>query len=765
MKRPALIFLLIVILTTISVVNHFAWIAVPILFLFLLFLWIKKQMAGIAIISLLFLCVTLLHSLFIVSHTTQLDRFDKTDVTITAKALSYPEYTDGRTRAVFEVLSVSELPEYQNKDRILISVYTENVFQISPGGIYQITGRTKVPEHETNPGGFDYNLYLKTQNLYLTMWATPQDVSFVGQDHLFARYDILLALRENCVQTLYRSLPETQASVISSVIFGSDEIDADVLEDFRDIGIAHVLAVSGMNTALIYALVYFILKRFRAKPMTVFAVTAAGLLFYNLLTGLSVSLIRASIMLCFVCYAKAAKKNGDTFNFLCLAALLILLFNPLAVFSVSFQMSFAAVLAIVLFVPIAEKKIRIQHRMIKKITVFAVMCIIVQIVMAPITAYYFNSFSLVSILANLVIAPVVGVIFVLAVCGLALSFFPAAATLIFGAVNILLEYTIRASALLSSLPYANLYVRATPWYGFLLIYVLVFAVFGYLDRKTVAGKRIMAATLSLFVTFYALSFLPPFYSKLYFIDVGFGDCILIESNRGDTVLIDGGGYLSSNTADYDILPLLDAYHIRKIDAVIATHSDADHIQGLIDLIGQVPIKSLYVNDDGGALYDTIIKKATASNIPINTANRGDCLSIGEISFDVLNPSPQDLDVLSQNDTSIILLLHLDGYSALLTGDAGKTAIKSILPELQEPIDIIKTPHHGSYYSNLDDLYRACEPGCCVVSVGTNGYHLPSSKTISLLEEMNIPYYRTDDGGCITFTMMPNRIRISTYLSE
>ena len=101
----------------------------------------------------------------------------------------------------------------------------------------------------------------------------------------------------------------------------------------------------------------------------------------------------------------------------------------------------------------------------------------------------------------------------------------------------------------------------------------------------------------------------------------------------------------------------------------------------------------------------------------------------------------------------------------MTADAGKDAIKTIVSELSEPVDLIKTPHHGSYYANLDDLYNASAPDYCVISVGANGYRLPSAKTVSLLEQMQIQYYRTDEDGCITFTIRPDGLHISTYLTQ
>ncbi len=765
MKRPVLLFLAIIALTVFSVVYHMSIVVLPVLIAGAVYLLIKRKMTGLIIISLLFLFITFAHTYYLTQQTTLLDGFHNTDVTITAQVIEYPEYIDGRTRAVFKIISVEGIDGYEDSDKILLSVYGKKV-HIAPGEIYQITGRLKVPEPETNPGGFDYRFYLQTQKLYLTMWTEPEDIRLIDKEPLFLQYDRLLLLRSNIINTIDTHLPKQESSVLTSIIFGSSEIDAEVLENFRHIGIAHVLAVSGLHTGIIYLFIQALLRLFRAGKKTTFFLTTIGLIGYILLTGMSVSVIRASIMLWFLCLANLMGKKGDSFNFLCIAAMLILLLNPLAIFTVSFQMSFVAVLSIVLFVPVIENKIRTKSKYLRKLLLFISVSMIVQIAVAPITAYYFHTFSPVSLLANLLIVPMIGVLLVTALFGLIFTPLPQIADILFVIVEKLLSYSIYIADVLAKLPYAYLYVKSPRWYVFVLIYTLMLCGFGYLHRKKEKDRKFALVMLSVVFISFTISYLPPLFTKVYFIDVGFGDSALIHTNQGETVLIDGGGYLSNDTATYDILPLLEECNIRSLDAVIVTHSDSDHIKGIIGIIGKIKIKQIYANDDGGALYDSLIEKADIHDIPVKNVCEGDIITAGDVELYVLNPTEEILSSSSRNNLSIIIRAEIQDHTLLFLGDAGKSALDGLIDhELLSDTEIIKASHHGGYYSNLDELYTITMPQLCVISVGANGYRLPSEETIELLDSMQISYLRTDKSGCITLILRDNEINIKTYLQS
>jgi competence protein ComEC len=181
-----------------------------------------------------------------------------------------------------------------------------------------------------------------------------------------------------------------------------------------------------LHTGIIYLFVSFLLKLFRVKKRPRAIVIAFVLAFYVVLAGMSVSVVRASLMLLCFTFADAfgKGKSADGFNSICIAAVLILLVNPLALFSVSFQLSFAAVASIVLFVPIMEKKVKIRQKIIKKSVVYILLTMVVQIAVAPILAYYFNSFSAVSLFANLLIVPVVSIALICGLLGICFSFVP-----------------------------------------------------------------------------------------------------------------------------------------------------------------------------------------------------------------------------------------------------------------------------------------------------------------------------------------------------
>ncbi len=763
MKRPILFFLFAIIITIISAAYNILYALLPVL-IGCYYLLKKQKVTGIVFICLFLICTTLMQSLLILNHKTRLDIFDKTDITITAQAVQYPEYTDGRSRAVFKILSVNEMPEYKGGDKILLSIYSEEFTEIVPGGIYKITGRIKVPEHETNPGGFDYNFYLKTRNLHLTMWTMPETFSYMGQDSLPFFYDKLLLIRTYCINTVSSSLPSREASVLSSVIFGSNAIDNDIITDFRNIGITHILAVSGLNTGILYIFIGSILKLLKAGRKTRFGIMTFSILFYLLLTGMCVSMLRASIMMWFICLSEFLGKKGDNFNFLCIAALLILLFNPLSLFGVSFQMSFTAVLVIVLFMPVIDYKLKnIKKKYLRKTISFILMCIIIQIAMAPITIYYFNSFSLISVIANIFIIPVTSIILPAALTGVIFSFIPYVGTGLLWFADLFIKYILWAADIFSAVPYAYFYVRSTKWYEFTLLYTVLLAAFGYLDIQIKKYKIMVFSAAAIFVTFTVLAYFPPLHSRVYFIDVGFGDCALIRTNKGQTVLIDGGGYLSSNTADYDILPLLHYYNIRHIDAVVATHSDSDHIGGIIGVLGKIKIGAVYADDDGGELYKIMKEKADKIHIPVIAVFKNDIINADGLKLHVLNP--QNMSA-SENDSSIVLECEIDGYHFLFTADAGKKPLDAIRKTVDlSDINVIKAYHHGSFFNTLDDLYAESSAEFSIISVGANGYNLPSEKFTAMLDKMKIPYYRTDDCGCITVVCKENGMQVKTYLKQ
>ena len=765
MKRPVLLFLAVIALTTFSVVYHLSIFVFPVMIAGAGYLLIKRKMTGLIIISLLFLCITSVHTSYLTQQTTILDGFHNTDITITAQVMEYPEYTDGKTRVVCKIITVDSIDDYKDSDKILLSIYGEKV-HITPGEIYQITGRLKVPESESNPGGFDYRFYLQTKKLYLTMWTEPEDVQLIASKPLFLHYERLLQLRSNIIEKIDNHLPEQEGSVLTSILFGSSEIDSDVLENFRNIGVAHVLAVSGLHTGVIYLFIRALLRLFKVGNKTTFILTTIGLVGYVLLTGMSVSVIRASIMLWFLCLANLMDKKGDSFNFLCIAALLILFFNPLALFTVSFQMSFVAVLSIVLFVPVIENRIRTKNKYLRKLLLFISVSMIVQIAVAPITAYYFHTFSVVSLLANLLVVPMIGLLLIIALFGLIFTPFPQIAEIIFMFVEKLLSYSIYIADLLSKLPHAYLYVRSPKWYVFVFIYMLMLFGFGYLHSKKEKDRRFAMVILCVVMVSFAISYLPPLFTKVYFIDVGFGDSALIHTNQGETVLIDGGGYLSNDTATYDILPLLEDRNIRSLDAVIVTHSDSDHIKGIIGIIGKIRIKQIYANDDGGTLYDSLIEKADIYDIPVKNVCEGDIITAGDVELYVLNPTEKIFTSSSRNNLSIVIRAEIQDHTLLFLGDAGKKALDGLIDQEQlSDTEIMKASHHGGYYSNLDELYAITMPQLCVISVGANGYRLPSEETIDLLDSMQIPYLRTDKSGCITLILRDNEINVQTYLQS
>jgi predicted membrane metal-binding protein len=218
MKSPALCLVGILAAAALAAVLRIGIVILPIAIIGSVVFCVHRKSTVVPIlIGLLFFCFTFLHAALILNHTTDLDEYNNTDVTVTVQAIGYPEYTEGRSRALFRILEVDGLPDYDQNDKILLSVYASDSVTITPGSVYRVTGRLKVPESETNPGGFDYNFYLKTQNVFLTMWTQDDTFTFVQTDSLPFHFDKLLQVRSDCVSVIERFLPDEEGNVLSSM--------------------------------------------------------------------------------------------------------------------------------------------------------------------------------------------------------------------------------------------------------------------------------------------------------------------------------------------------------------------------------------------------------------------------------------------------------------------------------------------------------------------------------------------------------------------
>lgn len=764
MKRPCLYLLALVITVILATVNDIFVYVSPLLAGILVFLFAKPKYRMFSLAALLIGAAVFVNCCIRSGYVPEINKFDDCHVRMTLKITEYPELSDDEARAVCRIVKG---PFDTENEKILVSFNSaDKTFMEKccvPGSIVEAVCVVNVPSKARNPGGFDYSLYLKTKGIYACASADSAQTVVVGNTSTLN--GLLYTLREDVSDIFYNYMEDENAAVTESILFGSDALSEETLTHFRTVGIAHVLAVSGLHTGMIFAIVAFILKIFKANERTRLTVTVLSLIFYCALTGFSVSVIRASLMISFAAFTTFKGRKSDHFNAVCIAAILILLVNPYSLYSVSFILSFAAVVAIVVFIPFITNIIgkRIKKERMAKMCSYAACCVIVSLALLPINACFFNSISYLSPLANLLTVPLIGVIISLALLGACVSFMPPLSSAVFAICSLLLNYMRKITAFLSSLSFSGGYIKSLRPYEVIAFYIILLLVFGYLGlkyKKQRTALLIMSAFMFLSI---GISVSNAYTPKLDFLDVGCADCCVITTADSTHVMIDSARAYSSD----EIIDYLHHEDIHKLDYVIITHSDSDHAEGLFDVMERIPIDVIIMNDDGSDTYDEISLKASEKGILLRNAYDGDIIQTESFEIHVISPRREDYyTALSDNDRSIVCSVYMKGVCILMTADMTERVTERFLTRIGPfPVDILKAPHHGGYNEYMSEFCEAYHVRDAVVSVGANPYGLPSKDAVDVFSRLR-GFYLTQDSGCVRVNFEDDgRYTIKPWRSE
>ena len=518
-------------------------------------------------------------------------------------------------------------------------------------------------------------------------------------------------------------------------------------------GLYHILAVSGMHCGFLLALVTFLTGRHRRRLTALCALPL--LAFYAALTGGSPSVLRACVMLAFLLAAPLFQRDSDGPTALFSALFLILLANPFAAASISLQLSFAAMAGILFLTP-RLYRLLMHGRKGNRVTRFlaagfsSTMGALVFTV--PLSGWYFGTLTLISPLSNLLCLWAASGVFVLGLVTVLLGFFCLPPAKLLAVVPALLtRYILLMAGLLAKIPYHAAYF-ANPYLKYWLAYAYILFLTAWLRRKAPRRKYALAAiltclTLALTVKLGEWRYHAGLDVKV--LDVGQGQCVLLASG-GDFTLVDCGSGNSWYGPGEIASQHLRAMGCRKLDRLVLTHYDSDHISGVRSLLARMDVDTLLVPelaDDG--LGGEILELAREHGVTVETVESRTELPMGKAVLTVLPPVGEGED----NERGLSVLASAEDADILITGDMDAATERKFLEAYDLPdIEVLVAGHHGSKYSTSNDLLDALTPETACISVGSNSYGHPADETMRRLAEHGCAIYRTDMQGTIHLSL-------------
>ncbi len=665
---------------------------------------------------------------------------------------------------------LSEEAKYKNKinllytikdsKRKLIKIYDE----IGIGNSVVIIGNLTKPRDQRNPGEYDYQAYLSEKQIVgIVNSYSVNDFTIAD----FSKNDFantIFIIRKKIDELISNVHNKTTSGLLRGLLLADRSlIDYETRQEFVNSGVVHILAVSGLHVGFIVLIFLFLFQRYNIYVRYMFTIT--GLILLMVITDSPPSVIRATIMSISLLLSPITGRSYNSYNALALAAFLILLINPNELFNPGFQLSFSAVLSIVIFYPPLSKYIesmKIKSKTINYILLFSVTSLAAQIGTLPFTLVYFEKLSFVALLTNIFVIPLVGCIVGLGIFTIFVSAILPQVAIQFALSNELLTYILfNFVSFVGHNSYSYLPIYNFSLYDTFVFYFIIGFLLVVWKKIENLYAKLLTVTLSIILLFVLIrvdnyDLLPDDKLSIMSIDVGQGDSFLIKFPGGKTALIDAGDALINfDNGNRIILPLLNRLGIDKIDYGFVSHIDSDHYRGFLSLIEGNKISLIYKPKIDSSLERDINfeKYLKQKELPFSYYSK-EIISIGNTRLYILNDTTDKYyEKFSSNDKSGILKLVYGNTSFLFTGDAGIKAERYFVDKYSKFLksNLLKAGHHGSKTSTSNLFLDEVQPDIIIISVGVvNKFKHPHQEVINKLNERNISIYRTDESGAILF---------------
>ena len=616
------------------------------------------------------------------------------------------------------------------------------------GDKFSLKARVKRPMGKFNDFDFDYKSYLKSSKIDYILYE--ESLSIKSRSKLGELKELFRAHTLKSLSYLNDKNKNTMASIL---LANTDYMDPNLKDNYRQAGISHILAMSGLHIGVLFVLINFILKKLSLSKKLRFGITAFLIFFYIYLSSMPFGALRAYIMILITFYSFISKRKIDKFDALLTSAILILIFNPYAILSASFLLSFFSVAGILLlYRPIY---LALPSKLSNKSLALS---IAISIMIAPICLYFFSQYSILSIISNIFIVPLITLSIVLAIVMVIFSPF---AIIISASVDLLLNISNFLIEYINKISFINISGSINELSILIIYYLFIF--FAYNKDSFLKYNKFLRSVFYAFVLVSLFNFTYLIlenqnYFRMDFIYVNQGDSTIIRT-KNKTIMVDTGGSLNENYRPGEIYTLnyLKSRSIKNIDYLFISHFDEDHVDGLFDIIDYVNIDKVFVSYIEDNPYLNLLK---SRGIDTYLLNKNDILKIDKNTYiEVLSDRKEGTEVTDANDKSLVFILNHKNFKTLFTGDISSKVEENLKAEA----DFLKVAHHGSKTSTSEDFVKRLKPRYATISAGfENSYGHPHEEVLKTLEDNNIKYKSTNKNGMISLQIRDEKIYFTSY---
>lgn len=682
----------------------------------------------------------------------------------------------------------------------------ENV-SLEYGDLIDIKALFEEPHEARNYKGFDYKKYLKTKKIYGNI-TSEENIKILSHNNQNILNKIINSVSKNIKNKIYSLLPAGTKEICVGILIGErEDISEQITEAFKESNLTHMLAVSGAHMSYVVLGISIVLKKLGKRSQKI--ITILFLCFFVGLTKFTPSVERAGIMTIMSIIATLMYRQPDVYNNLACSGLIILIINPYTLLDIGFQLSYAGTIGIVLF----DKKIlkyielktktvgyrvmlgkinkdefcnEVKWKVIKKAIKFIInlfaLTISANLMIIPVMMFNFNTISLTFWVSNIIAGPFIGIIMILGFIVYVVSIFSMnLANIIAMPLNILIQILLKIAEVCSKLPGSSIIVKTPNVVEIMSYYIIIFGCIFYRDilNKFRIKKEIKYIVICILIINICLGLIENIGIKnlrIYFVDVGQGDCTLIRTPHNKTVIIDGGGSEKDDGFDVGektVLPYLLDRRIKKIDYMMISHFDSDHIGGLLYILENISVDNVIISKQGkmSANYNYFKNIIKGKKINVIMVKEGDRVHVDKnIYFDILFPEDTLINSNILNNNSIVAKLHYNKVSMIFTGDIESIAEKQIINKYvgtkKLKTTILKVAHHGSKSSSIQSILNLMQPEIALIGVGSkNTFGHPNSGVLERLKNMETKIYRTDNNGEIEIEInSKGKIKVNTKIN-